>query len=158
MTPTSQAQVALHPLAAQIEVAVLQTDVLVDVVGAGVDRERRRIGGAQHLDGAVADLHVAGREVRVDRALGALPDGAGDPHDVLAAHVDRVVDDTLDDPRVVAHVDEGEVLAVLAAAGDPPAHDTVAPMSVERSSPHRWVRIEVADVAGTTGKATSAAW
>ena len=46
---------------------------------------------------------------------------AGDPHDVLAAHVDVVVDDALDDAGVVAHVDEREVLAVLAAAGDPAA-------------------------------------
>ena len=65
------AQVALHPLAADVEVAVLQAGVLVDVVGAGVDRERRRLGGAQHLDRAVADLDLAGRQVRVDRALRA---------------------------------------------------------------------------------------
>ena len=118
----AHAQVALHPLPAQIEVAVLQPHVLVDVVGAGVDRERRRIGGPQHLHRAVADLHLAGRDVRVDRALRTLADGAGDPHDVLAAHVHGVVDDALHDPRVVAHVDEGEVLTVFAATGDPPAH------------------------------------
>ncbi len=46
---------------------------------------------------------------------------AGDPHHVLAAHVDVVVDDALHDAGVVAQVDEREVLAVLAAAGDPAA-------------------------------------
>ena len=60
----ADAQVALHPLAAQVEVAVLQPDVLVDVVGAGVDRERRRRRHAQHLDLALADLDLAGRQVR----------------------------------------------------------------------------------------------
>src|SRR4029079_3158963 len=41
--------------------------------------------------------------------------------DVLAAHVDRIVDDALDHAGVVAQVDEGEVLAVLPAPGDPAA-------------------------------------
>ena len=122
LTAAADAQVALHPLAPQVEVAVLQADVLVDVVGAGVDRERRRRGRAQHLDGALADLDLAGRQVGVDRALRPLAHDAGDAHDVLAAHVDRVVDDALHDAEVVADVDEGEVLAVLAAAGDPAAH------------------------------------
>ena len=49
----------------------------------------------------------------------ALGDDAGDAHDVLGAHVDRVVDHALGHARVVAEVDEGELLAVLAAAGDP---------------------------------------
>ena len=117
----ADAQVLLHPLTTQVEVAVLEADVLVDVVGAGVDRERRRVGLAQHLDDAVADLDLAGREAGVDGPLRTLADDAGDPHDVLAAHVDVVVDDALDDARVVAQVDEGEVLTVLAAATHPAA-------------------------------------
>ena len=92
-------QVLLHPLATQVEVAVLEADVLVDVVGAGVDRERRRVGLAQHLDDAVADLDLTGRQGGVDGALRALAHDAGDAHDVLAAHVDVVVDDALDDAR-----------------------------------------------------------
>ena len=75
----------------------------------------------QHLDDAVPHLDLAGGEGRVDRALGAGPDDAGDAHDVLAAHVDGVVDDALHDAGVVADVDEGEVLAVLAPPGDPAA-------------------------------------
>ena len=57
-------QVALHPLAAQVEVAVAEAHGLVDVVGPVVDRERRRLGGAEDLDGAVADLDLAGGQVR----------------------------------------------------------------------------------------------
>src|SRR5690606_10186252 len=48
-------------------------------------------------------------------------DGAGDAHDVLAAHVGGVVDDALHDAGVVAQVDEGEVLAVLPPTRHPSA-------------------------------------
>ena len=72
LTAPRTPQVALHPLAAEVEVAVLQADALVDLVGAGVDRERRRRGGAQHLDDAVAHLDLTGGQRRVDRALRAV--------------------------------------------------------------------------------------
>ena len=58
------AQVALHALAAQVEVAVAQADRLVDAVGPLVDRERRRLGGGEDLDGAVAHLDLAGGQRR----------------------------------------------------------------------------------------------
>ena len=118
----ADAQVALHALAAQVEVAVLEADVLVDVVGAVVDRERRRLGAAQHLDRGsppARPRRSAGSSLTVPS--GRWRDDAGDAHDVLAAHVDGVVDDALDDAGVVAQVDEREVLAVLAAAADPAA-------------------------------------
>ena len=57
-----------------------EPDGLVDVVGPGVDRERRRLGRRQDLDLAVAHLDLAGRQVRVDRALGPGADRAGDAH------------------------------------------------------------------------------
>ena len=48
------------------------------------------------------------------------------------------VDDALHDAGVVAQVDEGEVLAVLAAAADPAAHrDRPGPSCSARSSPHK---------------------
>ncbi len=119
---SADADVSLHALAAQVEVAVLEADVLVDLVGPGVDRERRRGRHPQHLDLALADLDLAGRQVRVDRALRSGPHDAGDPHDVLAAHVHGVVDDALDHARVVTDVDERQVLAVLPAPGDPSTH------------------------------------
>ena len=116
----AEAQVALHALAADVEVAVLEAGVLGDGVGALADRERRRLGDAQHLDLAILDLDLTGRQPRVDVLVRAGGDDAGDAHDVLGAHVDGVVDDALGDAGVVAHVDERERVAVLAAGGDPP--------------------------------------
>ena len=114
-------QVLLHPLTAQVEIAVLEADVLVDVVGAGVDREGRWVGFAEHLDDAVTDLDLTGREPGVDGALRTLAHDAGDPHDVFAADVDVVVDDALHDARVVAQVDEGEMLTVFPTTAHPTA-------------------------------------
>src|SRR5206468_11972999 len=81
----------------------------------------RRLGDVEDLDAAVADLDLAGGQVGVRGALGPMANGAGDAHHVLAADVDRSVDDALDDAGVVAQIDEREVLAVLAPAADPPA-------------------------------------
>ena len=123
----ADAEVALHALASHVEVAVAEANRLVDLVGSFVDRERRRLGDRQHLDGAVADLDLAGRQVRVHGALGTGSHRAGDAHDVLRAQVVRAVDHALHEPRVVADVDEREVLAVLAAPRDPSAHRHGAP-------------------------------
>ncbi len=117
----SDTEVLLHPLAAKVEVAVLETDVLVDVVGASIDRERWWIGLAEHLDLALAQLDPAGRQVLVDRALGPVAHDAGDAQHVLAANVDVVVDHALDDARVVSQVDEGQMLPVLTTTADPAA-------------------------------------
>src|SRR5690606_19518954 len=113
-------QVALHAAAAQVDVAVAEPDRLVGL-DAVVDREGRRLGRAQDLDRAVPDLDLAGGQVGVGGALGPDPDHPGDAHDPLVAHVHGAVDDALDDALAVAQVDEREVLAVLAAAGDPAA-------------------------------------
>ena len=104
----ADAQVALHALATDVEVAVLEAGVLGDGVGALADRERRRLGDVEHLDLAVLDLDLAGRQPVVDVLGRAGGDDAGDAHDVLGAHVDRVVDDALGDAGVVADVDEGQ--------------------------------------------------
>ena len=58
LTVERSPQVLLHPLPTEVEVAVLEPDVLVDVVGAGVDRERRRVGLAEHLDDTLAELDL----------------------------------------------------------------------------------------------------
>ena len=76
---------------------MLEPDVLVDVVGASIDGERRRRGAAQDLHLAIANLDAAGRQGVVDGALGTLTNRAGDPEHVLAAHVDVIVDDALHD-------------------------------------------------------------
>ena len=86
-----------------------------------VDGEGRWFGFVQHLHGAVPDLHLARLEPWVDRPLGAVPDRPADRDHPLAAHVDGAVDHALDDAGVVAEVDEGQVLAVLAPASHPAA-------------------------------------
>ena len=70
---------------------------------------------------AVAELDLARRQRRVHRTLGSEAHGAGDPEHLLGSEVVRPVDDALDDPGVVAEVDEGEVLAVLAPSRQPAA-------------------------------------
>src|SRR5204862_558318 len=69
----------------------------------------------------VAHLDLAGRELGVDRALGAVAHRALDAHDELAAQVVGPIDDALHDAGAVAQVEEREVLAVLTAACDPAA-------------------------------------
>ena len=118
----AQAQVALHALAADVEVAVLQAGVLGHLVGALVDRERRRLGDVEDLDRAVLQLDAAGRRAwSLTFSSGRAATVPVTRTHVLAAHVDGVVDHALRDAGVVAQVDEGQVLAVLAAGGDPAA-------------------------------------
>ena len=76
------AQVVLHPWAAKVDVAMAQAHGLVGLDAVG-DRERRRLGRRQHLDGAVAHLDLACGQVGVLGALGAQPHRALDPQDVL---------------------------------------------------------------------------
>ena len=78
-------QVALHAVAAQVEVAVAQAHDLVDL-GAVVEREGRRLGDVEHLDACSRPPRP-----RRWRACGLIvpsgprPHGARDPHDVLAS-------------------------------------------------------------------------
>ena len=101
---------------------MLQARVLVHLVGAGVDGERRRLSRAQDLDHALTQLDLAGGEVWVDRAFEASAHDAGDAYHVLTAHVDVVVDDALHDAGVIAHIDERELRPVLTPARDPTAN------------------------------------
>ena len=112
----------LHALPTKVEVAVLQANVLVDVVSASVDRERRWRGRTQDLDFAVTDFDLAGWQVVIDRSLRAHTDGARDLEDVFAADVDIVVDDALDDARVVAQINKCEVFAMLTSTTNPATH------------------------------------
>ena len=120
-----EAQVPLHSVPAQIEVAVAQTERLLDVVV--VELERQRLGTRDKFQLVDLDLDCAGRNVRVDRIGCARHDLAARAHDELGA--DRVgglrclgralrVDDELHDAGVVAQVDEDQP-AVVAAAPDP---------------------------------------
>ena len=112
-------------LAAQVEVAVLQPHLLVDLAGVlGVlgDLEGQRGRGVEHDDVVGDDLDLARGQVRVRVALGSLGHLPGDLDDVLrpqlVGHV-LVADDHLGDARGVPQVDEGHP-AVVTPAVDPP--------------------------------------
>jgi hypothetical protein len=122
----AQHQPPLHDRAAQVEVAVGEADRLVhlDVVA---DREGGRLGAGQDRHLLAVHLDRAGRQVRVDRALGAGAHRAGDFQHVFAAHLGgdgvragrrRGVEDDLREAVAVAQIDENQA-TVIAAARDP---------------------------------------
>ncbi len=119
-----EAEVPLHPVPPQVEVAVAQADGLVDVLL--VELERERVGTRKDLQ--LVDLHLdlAGREVRVDRVgcpADDLPLGA--EHELVADVVRDVrrvgravgVHDELKEPGVVAQVDEDETAVIAPSSG-----------------------------------------
>ena len=120
-----------HPLASQVEVAMGQTDRLVDVAVRG-DLERRWLGGRQNLDPFnLADFDLAGCQVGVGRSGGAFPDLAGYGQYKFGAHargrfmrfgVVIAVDRDLGDAVAVAQVDEDEA-ALIAPAVHPAVED-----------------------------------
>ncbi len=116
----SNSQVLLHAFAPKVEVAVLQTEVLVDAVGTRVDGERRGQRGAEYFDLAFADFDLASRQRWVDRSFRPGAYYSGDANDVLRPHVDIVVDDTLRNAGVVTDVEKRKMLSVLPA----PTHPT----------------------------------
>ena len=120
-------EIGRHTRAAQVEVAVAQADVLggVHVV---LDLEGRRLGGVEDHDLVDEDLDLAGRELGVVHALGALTHDARDLDRPLGAdglgRVERVaagvlrVKGDLRHAVAVAQVNEDEA-AVVAAVPDP---------------------------------------
>ena len=105
-------------------------------------------GDREHLDLAVGELDLPGGELGVDGALRAGPRTVPvTAQDVLAAHVHRSVDDALQQARVVAQVDEGQVLAVLAATAPPSRTPSSSDRCrSDRGSPHMWVRMAVLEL------------
>ncbi len=114
----------MQGLAAQVEVAVLEADVL-RVFGLAEDRQRQFGGFRQDLDAGDAQLDLAGRQVGVhDRGLTG-HDLAVDADDALGAQAfDGLearrlrVQHQLGQAVVVAQVDEQQA-AVVALAVDP---------------------------------------
>src|SRR6266540_1341555 len=120
-----EAQVALHPLAPQVEVAVTEAQAFVHVLL--VELEGKRLRARDDLELVDLELDLAGRKVRIDRirrarghlALGAddelVPDSVGDLGGLRRA---LRVDHQLREPALVAKVDEDEP-AVVATRGRP---------------------------------------
>ena len=135
--PAAQQEAVGHRLAAEVEVAVLQAEALVDRRVRLVDVERRGLGLGQDLDLGGPELDLAGRELGVLRARQPLGDRARDGDHELGADPARdgmrlgrvgLVDDDLGDAVPVAQVQEDQ-LAVVAATMDPAGEPRVAPAS-----------------------------
>ena len=115
-----------HFGAAQVEVAVLESQELVDVALL-VDVEGGSPGLVEDGHALGGDFDLAGRQVGVDGLVGAPGDAAGDLDDPFAADlpgefvrfgVQVGVEDGLHDAGSVAQVDEDEV-AVVSPPVDP---------------------------------------
>jgi len=123
--------VGVHLRASQVDVAVLQPHLFVDV-GVGIaGRKRRHLALVEQLQAGGDHLDLAGIHLGIDGALIAQLDLAGDGQHVLAAHALHAlvklraalfVEDNLGDAGAVAEIDKDQV-AVIAAAVDP-AHES----------------------------------
>ena len=118
--PMAHDQHVAHFRTAQVEVAVLEPQKLVDFALL-VDVEGGSLGLVQDGHAFDRDLDLAGGEVRVDRLVGTLRHAARHLHDPLASHLPgevvrlRVqvgVEDGLHDAGAVAQVDEYQVAVV----------------------------------------------
>jgi hypothetical protein len=147
---TGQAEVGLHAVAAEVEVAVAKPRELVHALLADLERQRLAAGG--DLEGVDLELDLAGRELRIDRIGRAADELAlGAEHELVAYLVsDRGrlrgvlgVDDELDDAGVVAQVDEDEAAMVAparrpAGQSQPFAHTFGARLAAHEVAPgHR---------------------
>ena len=114
----ANAEVALHALGTQIDIAMSEAHHFVDL-DTIVELERGWLGDIQDFDTAVADLDLAGRHVVVRRAIGTLTHGARDSNDVFRTKIGGPVDHTLHETSVITKIDEGQMLTVLTATGHP---------------------------------------
>ena len=121
--------VAHEVRAAQVEIAVLQSQLRLDVALFD-DGERRGLRGREDFQRGDVDLDFPGRQVRVDRRLAAGTDDAAGAEDVFGADAERevenlafgaLVEGELHDAGAVAQIDEDEgakVSLALAPAVD----------------------------------------
>ena len=131
--PGANLEVLRHLRPAQVEVAVAQPEVLVDL-DALVEREGRRLGLVEDLEAGGGDLHLTGGQVGIDRALGPGAHRALHPDHVLrpepvglgAAGGGRVEHD-LDETFPVAQVDEDNP-AMIPTVGHPAAQGDLRPL------------------------------
>jgi hypothetical protein len=120
--------VAAHALAAQIEIAVLEPQLLGDVHGVLVHFERRGLGLVEHLERFGQQLDASGGQVGVAHLLRTLAHRSGDAHGELRTQHARLLEqylvrrdeDDLQKPGAVPKVDEGD-LAHVTAGVDPSA-------------------------------------
>ncbi len=116
--------VAMHPLAPQIDEAVFEADIL-GIFLLARDRQRQFVGAALHDGGAGEDLDLAGRQIGIDRPFAARLDLAVDRHDAFelqpVEQLQRVailIGDDLGDAVMIAQIDEQHA-AMIALLVDP---------------------------------------
>ena len=119
-------QVRLHGRTPEIDIAVAKLDVVMDVFV--VELERRGVCVVQDFDAVTQYLDFTGRQIRVDGALGTVPDTAGDPDHVFIA--DRIgdgkglgpvgIEHNLGQSLAVAQINKDHA-AMIATAVDPAA-------------------------------------
>ena len=119
--PGARDDVPVQRVAAQVEEAVFEADVL-GIVRLAEHRQRQFLGRRQHLDLARENLDLAGRQVGVDGLGRARLDLAVDADDPFAAHGlgglegRRIrIGDDLGQAVVVAQVDEQQAAMVAHA-------------------------------------------
>ena len=120
----AQQHVGVQTLAAKVEVAVFEPDIL-GIFGIAGDRHRQFRGGRLDVDGACDDLDLAGRQLRVHHVGRPGNDLAGHRHHRFdaqrfegAKHRAVGVGDDLGNPVMVAQIDEQQP-AMVALAVDP---------------------------------------
>ena len=119
----AQAQVALHDIAAQIEVAVTQAHRLGQF--AVVVLERQRLRPVEDFERAGGHLHLAGRQVRILGAGRTMAHLAGDAQHIFVAHAlgerERLalvrIEHRLQQTGTIAQVDENHPAVVTATMG-----------------------------------------
>ena len=129
----AQLEVALHGRTAQIQIAVLEPQLVVDLLVVR-NLERGGLGLGQDAHIGHRDFDLTGRHLRVDGALVALGNHAADRENVLHADtecdveqvlVDRLIKRALDDARAVAQQQEQNA-AVVAGPVTPAVEDNLA--------------------------------
>ncbi len=126
----AQSQVALHGRAAQVEIAVLQAQLIVDLLVIG-NLKRCGLRFGEHADIRDDNFNFAGGHLFVDRALVAANDIALDSEHIFRAHaernvkqrgIDRLIKCALHDTGAVAQQQEQHA-AVVARAVAPAVDD-----------------------------------
>src|SRR5690242_1496380 len=114
---------ALHWRSSNIEVAVAESDRLVNV-GCQGDFKRRGLGHIEDFNLVSFDLNCPSGEFRVCRSLRALPNEAGDPEHIFTPHIaggfvgtrgDLRIEDHLGQAISISQVNENEPTKVAAA-------------------------------------------
>ncbi len=120
------AEVALHAVAPEVEIPVLEPERLVGL--DALERDRRRLGRVEHFQPRRGNLDLPRCQLRVDGSLRTVTHDAVDPDHILGAQLVRVrpvgsvrVDDDLHDAGGVAHVEEHDA-AVVTTTRHPAAH------------------------------------